>query len=180
MTVALRDVELIANTLKKLSFVPGKYNEKKLETAIATFQARRSAHASTINILAIALYRVFCKPANDAAGTRGRLRDACIAYLGLGGACSAGPVGLLSGLTPEPYVLVMHFFAVAAHAMKTALLPFPSPTRLREGYDLLHIACIIIMPLVTAEKVTALSNPFVAGALDLLFPWKNVDPSALS
>jgi hypothetical protein len=110
-------------------------------------------------------------------------------------------------------VLVTHFFAVALFAVSRALLPLPTPTRLRQGYDvsqaetaiqpargttrashytaltklfpassqmrrrapsaqLMHVACIIIMPLLAAEKVTFLSWGVVGSFVNLLFPWK--------
>jgi squalene monooxygenase len=86
-----------------------------------------------------------------------RLRAACIEYLSMGGAFAAGPVGLLSGLTPASWVLVTHFFCVALFAVGKAVLPLPTPARLRKGYDLMHVACIIIMPLLAAERATFLS-----------------------
>ena len=139
--------------------------------AVATVQASRARHASTINILANALHQVFTKPQAD-DGTRARLRAACIADLSLGGANAAGPIGLLSGLTPKPVILVTHFFCVALHALTTALLPFPTPARLRQGYDLLHVACMIIMPLLAAERVTLLASPPLLAAVDAVFPWR--------
>lgn len=176
MTVALRDVESLWRSVRDLDLQH--CSDAALDDALARFQAARGLHAATINILAVALYRVFSRPASD-DGTRARLRAACIDYLSLGGACTAGPVGLLSGLTPKPEVLIAHFFAVAFYAMRRALLPFPTPTKLRQGYDLLHIACIIIMPLIAAEKVPVMSWRPVQGVVDLIFPWRTADPSKL-
>lgn len=36
----------------------------------------------------------------------------------------------------------------------------------------MHVACIIIMPLLAAEKVTFLSWGVVGSFVNLLFPWK--------
>jgi squalene monooxygenase len=176
MTVALRDVEALRAALAPRA--PGLpplagVSAAELQARLAAFAARRASHASTINILANALHRVFSRPAAD-DGTRQRLRAACIEYLSLGGPFSAGPVGLLSGLTPRPTVLILHFFAVAVHAVAGALLPLPTPARLRRGYDLMHVACTIIMPLLAAEKATFLSWGAVGAAVNLLFPWKGV------
>lgn len=171
MTVALKDTEMLSIVLKGLDL--RSCSSEDLQEAINRFQTARSSHSSTINILANALYRVFSKPASD-DGTRDRLRAACVDYLSLGGSNTAGPIGLLSGLTPKPEILITHFFAVAGHAMKRALLPVPTPGRLRQGYDLLHIACIIIMPLIAQEKVTVLSSAPVLGLVNLLFPWKDM------
>jgi squalene monooxygenase len=176
MTVALKDVELLSSCLSRVSLAEPAFSEKSVEQAIARFSSKRNAHAATINILANALHRVFTTPAHD-DGRRLRLKDACVDYLGMGGMHSAGPIGLLSGLTPKPDVLVAHFFAVALHAIRRALLPFPTPLRLREGYDLLHVACIIIMPLLAGEGVTVMANGGVGTVVNALFPWRNVDPA---
>ncbi len=181
MTVALKDVELLSACLGGLDLAPpgpagpgggGGDSEAALEAAVAAFYARRGTHASTINILANALYRVFSCPPND-DGTRSSLRGACIEYLNMGGAFAAGPVGLLSGLTPAPWVLVAHFFAVALFAMRRALLPWPTPARLRQGYALMRVACIIIMPLLEAERATPLSWPPVLALVNAVFDWRD-------
>ncbi|RYY32916.1 hypothetical protein EON62_04805, partial [archaeon] len=138
--------------------LPAACSWEDIRAAVDRFQEARASHAATINVLANALRAVFSRPASDDSGTRSRLRAACIDYLSCGGACTAGPVGLLSGLTPKPAVLVSHFFAVAVHAMKLALLPFPTPKSLMQGYDLMRVACVIIMPLLESEKATFLSS----------------------
>ena len=56
---------------------------------------------------------------------------------------------------------------------------FAAPLSLTQGYDLLRVACIIIMPLLAAEKVAFMSHPAVLGLTNALFPWKGVDPSTL-
>jgi squalene monooxygenase len=171
MTVAFKDCELLANTIKRMDFeTRGAVSEQRLMNAITGFYERRKRHSSTINILANALHRVFTRPAGD-DGRRDRLRAACVEYLSMGGAFAAGPVGLLSGLTPAPWVLVAHFFAVAMHASKRALLP-PTPTRVRQAYDLMHVACCIIMPLLEAEKATFLAWRPVQWFVNLTFPWR--------
>ncbi len=172
MTVAFKDVEMLSNALRGVgcshSWTPAR--ERKLNAAIAAFSANRHRHASTINVLANALHRVFTKPVSD-DGTRERLRRACIEYLNMGGAFAAGPVGLLSGLTPKPWVLVAHFFAVASYAIKKALFP-PTFTRMRQAYDLMHVACTIIMPLLASERTTFLSLAPVQWIVNLFFPFR--------
>lgn len=79
MTVALKDVELLSNQLSDLVLTSEQAaatsessvsSEAELEAAIQTFYARRHLHASTINILANALYRVFSRLVPDCAGCR--------------------------------------------------------------------------------------------------------------
>lgn len=174
MTVALKDTEMLANALRGLDMQSVSWS--RLESNIAAMQAKRQQHAATINVLACALHRVFTKPVSD-DGTRARLRAACIEYMSMGGPCTAGPVGLLSGLVPKPGVLVAHFFAVASHAMRRALFPCPTPTKLRHSFDLLKVACIIIMPMLESEKVTFLSSPLILGVTNALFKWRGADLS---
>ncbi len=47
-------------------------------------------------------------------------------------------------------VLVGHFFNVALHGVKHALAGLPTPQRFRRAYDLLHVACCIIMPMIVS------------------------------
>jgi hypothetical protein len=79
--------------------------------AAAFAGARRDC---TLNVLANALHAVFTTP--EGGGPRDELRAACLAYLAKGGACAAGPVGLLAGLSPSLLVLLLHFFGVACGA----------------------------------------------------------------
>jgi squalene monooxygenase len=171
MTVALRDAETLRNVLRDLDLQKASWNE--VEARVAEFRSVRTLHASTINILSIALYRVFSCPPTD-NGTRARLRDACIDYLALGGPFAAGPIGLLSGLSPRPSILIMHFFAVAVHAIVHTLFPFPTLQRMRRGYDLLHIACVILMPLLVSERVEGWSSTPVLSLVNFFFPWKDI------
>ena len=157
---------------------PAEASNEEIAAALLPFSQLRAGHASTINVLANALHRVFTRPPTD-DGSRARLRAACIDYLSLGGACTAGPVGLLSGLTPKPGVLVLHFFSVALHATRRAVFPFPTPASLRAGYDLIRIACVIIMPLLVAERVPFMSSAPVCAVTNAVFPWKAVDPATL-
>lgn len=66
MTVALKDTEMLWRALRGRDLQTA--NASDLAAAIAAFQTQRGNHASTINILANALYRVFTRPASDATG----------------------------------------------------------------------------------------------------------------
>lgn len=148
MTVALRDVELLATCVRE---VPGS-DARALAAAGAAYHARRKP--PTINILANALHAVFTSPGEvaGAVGPRSALRAACIAYLARGGACAAGPIGLLAGLSPSPAVLLLHFFSVALFATAhAALTPRPSLSGLARGLAALWVATGIIFPILFAE-----------------------------
>lgn len=174
MTVALKDVEMLSNCLDHLHGPA--CPPKALDAAADIFYSTRGTHSATINILANALHRVFSVPAAESSpdSSRARLRAACVAYMSMGGLFAAGPIGLLSGLTPKPGVLVSHFFAVAAHAMRMAVCPVPTPGKLLRAYDLLRVACVIILPLLEAEKATFMSSKPVLGFANALFPWRDV------
>jgi len=167
MTVALRDVELIASLLRGVDLSDYSLLQRKMKI----FKEQRKSYAATINILADALHAVFSTPGNNPA--RVAVREACYEYLSMGGMYAAGPVGLLSGLTPRPSVLVVHFFMVAFYGVKNLLLPFPTPARLYRTYNLLHVSCKIIMPLLLAQGSTALASYPIRKLINLVFPWEN-------
>lgn len=105
--------------------------------------------------------------------SRVNLQAACFDYLSLGGCYAAGPVGLLSGLTPVPWVLTTHFFMVAAHGAKTHLWPLPTPAGCLRMYRLLHVATKIIMPLLQEEGSTVLAWWPVRKLVQLVLPWEH-------
>ncbi|KAJ0840853.1 putative squalene monooxygenase [Helianthus annuus] len=153
MTVALSDVVVLRDHLKTLrDFTDTNLLTKYLES----FYTLRKPVASTINTLAGALYKVFCASPDQAMK---EMRDACFDYLSLGGACSSGPVGLLSGLNPSPVWLVLHFFAVAVYGFGRLLLPLPTPKRLWIAVRLILGAAGIIFPIIKAEGVRQMFFP---------------------
>jgi squalene monooxygenase len=182
MTVALKDVALFTKLLVNIDCA----SFSEVETAVRIFHKKRAGHAATINVLANALYAVFTTPVaaadtdstitTSAVTARSHLQDSCFEYLSLGGAYAAGPVGLLSGLTPSPGVLAMHFFMVALHGVRKHLFPlgFLNPMNWLIVYRLLLVACGIIMPLLEAERSTCLSWLPVRKLVQLLFPWEHM------
>lgn len=176
MTVCIRDGELLAKYLADINL--GDYNSNKqssmdnlyslLSQRYDLFLSNRIEYAGTINVLACALHGVFSTPNGDK--TRYLLRQACFDYLALGGVYSAGPIGLLSGLTPKPLVLTTHFFLVALYGAKNILQQDISIASFQRIHMILRVACTIIMPLLKAEKTTILSNSVIQSIAKILFP----------
>eukprot|EP01133_Synstelium_polycarpum_P013828 gene13828-16305_t len=142
MTVALSDVNILSRLLAKANL----NDAAEMHQHLTTFHTQRKPLASTMNVLAGALYKVF-------SADNEHLRKACLGYLSLGGEFSAGPVSLLSGLRPKPHILAMHFFAVAFYGVIKTLFPFPTPHRLYTSYKILCAASDIVVPLLRNERV---------------------------
>ena len=92
--------------------------------------------ASTINILANTLHKVFSASSDPAMD---EMLQACFDYLRLGGVFSNGLSALISGLYPRPLSLAFHFFAMAIFGVGRLLLPFPSPKRIWSGAKLIWV-----------------------------------------
>ncbi len=172
MTVALKDVALLSSLLSKYKEIGSDLHA--IDNAVKKFYKQRKPYAACINVLATALYGVFSTPEGEDGDTRADLQGACLEYLSSGGAFTAGPVGLLSGLTPRPQVLIIHFFMVALNGIRSKFLPFGwlSPRKLIEMHRIMHTACIIIMPLLAVEQATLLSMWPVRKLVHLLFPFE--------
>lgn len=110
MTVALNDAESIRKLLRD---VPDLSDRKLVDENMATFYKERKPLSSTINILANALYSVFCVPRDPIMK---EMRSACYDYLSKAGRMSEDPICMLGGLKPYPYLLIIHFAAVAVYA----------------------------------------------------------------
>ncbi len=172
MTVALKDVVLLSSLLSQFREIGSDLHA--IDNAVKKFYKQRKPYAASINVLATALYGVFSTPEGEDEDTRADLRGACLEYLASGGALTAGPVGLLSGLTPSPQVLIIHFFMVALNGVRSKLLPFGwlSPRKLIMMHRIMHVACIIIMPLLIVEQATPLSMWPVRKLVHLFFPFE--------
>ncbi len=172
MTVALKDVVLLSSLLSQFKEMGS--DLLAMDRAVKNFYTQRKPYAASINVLATALYGVFSTPEGDGEKTRSDLQGACLEYLSSGGVFTSGPVGLLSGLTPSPLVLIIHFFTVALNGVRSKLLPFGwlSPKKLLEMHRIMHAACIIIMPLLAVEQTTLLSAWPVRKIVNLFFPYE--------
>ncbi len=173
MTVALKDVVLLSSLLSQYREIGSDLHA--IDKAVKKFYKQRKPYAACINVLATALYGIFSTPEGEDEATRADLQGACLEYLSRGGVFSAGPIGLLSGLTPRPQVFVIHFFMVVLNAVRSHLFPFGwlVPSKLIEMYRIMHVACIISMPLLVVEQATALGTWPVRKFVNLLFPFEN-------
>ncbi|MEM1008773.1 MAG: FAD-dependent monooxygenase, partial [Myxococcota bacterium] len=105
MTVALNDVNHLVSLLQHVDL----HDTQTLDRCIQQFYRKRERLAVTLDMLAGALYEIFC--AEDTA--HALMRDAVLRYWQLGGIAISGPMSLLSGMRPNPLMLLAHFFAVA-------------------------------------------------------------------
>ncbi|KAI9282694.1 squalene epoxidase-domain-containing protein [Sporodiniella umbellata] len=150
MTVAFNDVVLLQRLLNP-DTLPSFTNFELITAQMSTFHWQRKKYCTAINVLAMALYRIFS--ADESEDLTVLLRG-CFAYFQLGGECIDGPVGLLSGLTQQPTVLVYHFFSVAFYSIYLQAK--------RNGWSgahhsfimiftVLHTACVTILPYLWSE-----------------------------
>jgi squalene monooxygenase len=147
MTVALSDVALIRELLRT---VPNFGDLPAVDLALKTFYKRRKSLSSTINILANALYSVFCATEDPALVD---MRAACFVYLSSGGRMSYDPMGMLGGVKPSPALLIFHFFCVAFFGCGRALLPCPTPSRMVKAWAIFRASFNIVKPLIDSEHI---------------------------
>ncbi|XP_036739067.2 squalene monooxygenase [Manis pentadactyla] len=148
MTVVFKDIKLWRNML---TGIPDLYDDAAVFQAKKSFYwTRKMSHSFVVNILAQALYELFSAPDDSLH----QLRKACFLYFKLGGECVTGPVGLLSVLSPNPLVLIGHFFAVAVYATYFCFKSEPWITKPRAIFSsgiVLYKACSVILPLIYSE-----------------------------
>lgn len=148
MTVVFKDIKLWR---KLLMGIPDLYDDAAILQAQKSFYwARKTSHSFVVNVLAQALYELLS--ASD--DSLSQLRKACFFYFKLGGKCVAGPVGLLSVLSPNPLVLIGHFFAVAFYSIYFCFKSEPWMTKPRAIFRsgaVLYRACYVIFPLIYSE-----------------------------
>ncbi|CEM34413.1 unnamed protein product [Vitrella brassicaformis CCMP3155] len=178
MTVCLKDMDLLCQLLSHADL----NDPQQLLRIQKNFYALRREHASTLNVLANALHAVFTTPEGPKKAVRRKLQAACFDYLDKGGACTAGPIGLLAGLTPKPEILAVHFTLVVFYAVKEALVQgigrplklINIPSTLSHTYQLLHEGARILMPLVVREGATFLAWWPVRKLVQVVFPWEDM------
>jgi squalene monooxygenase len=141
MTVAFTDCLSFASAIDSVTDLN---NSKQIDSIIANHYQVRKQSVRVINILADALYSVFCLRFDD-------LRRACFAYLSYP-VLYAGPVRLLSGISSSQPALIIHFFSVAFFGMLYTLFPFPTPMAVIAAIQMLRHALQIILPLIVKEN----------------------------
>lgn len=151
MTVALSDIQIIRELLRE---VPDLSDVDVVREKLAVFYELRKPMSTTINILANALYTLFCAK-NDPALRE--MRVACLDYLSTGGRMTNDPIAMLGGLKPQRYLLVVHFFAVALYGCGRALMPYPTPSRVGRAWSIFRASFNIMKPLIDAEHLWPLS-----------------------
>ncbi|KAK0521234.1 Squalene epoxidase [Tilletia horrida] len=156
--------------------------DSDIRPALRTWHWQRKGLAGVINVLAQALYSLFGADDDDLF----ILREGCFAYFRLGGECVNGPVRLLSGLAPQPMLLVFHFFSVAIlacrllfttdlamrrkrniEAAKSGTTPSTAPPGVLDYpwllYRTIHVlwtACIVLFPVIFSELKQNVPDPF--------------------
>ncbi|KAM6455338.1 squalene monooxygenase [Liasis olivaceus] len=148
MTVALNDIKIWRCLLQT---IPDLYEDSALLQAKKTFYwTRKKSHSFVVNVLAQALYELFS--ATD--DSLHKLKRACFLYFKLGGKCVSGPVGLVSILSPKPFVLIGHFFAVALYATYFCFKSeswITKPRAIFSSLAVMYRACSVIFPLIYSE-----------------------------
>ncbi|KAI2654962.1 squalene monooxygenase [Labeo rohita] len=148
MSVVLNDVRIWRDLLKN---IPDLYDNTAVLQAKKKFHwERKSSHSFVVNVLAQALYELFAATDNSLH----QLRRACFHYFKLGGECINGPIGLLSVLSPKPFTLIGHFFAVALYAIYFSFKSeswLTLPRALVNSIAILYRACAVMFPLIYSE-----------------------------
>ncbi|KAF1808618.1 squalene epoxidase [Eremomyces bilateralis CBS 781.70] len=149
MTVAFNDVVVLRDLLAPEK-LPNFEDTKAVLKALKSWHWRRKNLTVVINILAQALYSLF---AADDADLKA-LQLGCFAYFQLGGMFVDGPVSLLAGIIHNPFVLFMHFFAVALYSMwiyATKWNILLMPVALAMSGTIFLKACVVIFPYIFSE-----------------------------
>ncbi|EEB05361.1 squalene monooxygenase Erg1 [Schizosaccharomyces japonicus yFS275] len=149
MTVCFHDAYLLSRFIAP-SVVPDLTDYDNLLNQMQKFHWKRKGYSFVINVLSIALYKLFY-PRNRYMKA---LEVGCIDYFKRGGSCVSGPVSLLGGLDHSPSHLIMHFYAVAMYSMFRYIAEAPvflMPVRVIESIFIFAQATFVIMPYIISE-----------------------------
>ncbi|PGH18298.1 hypothetical protein AJ79_00637 [Helicocarpus griseus UAMH5409] len=147
MTVAFSDVVVLRDLLSPEK-VPDFSNKKQVLKQMSRFHWERKGLTTVINILAQALYSLFA--ADDPYLKV--LQLGCFRYFQLG--LVDGPIGLLAGVIPYPWVLLRHFYSVAFLSIWEFICSQPLymfPITFFRCFLVFWTACRVIFPFIFAE-----------------------------
>lgn len=149
MTVGLNDAALFARLFHPHN-VPDLLDHQEVSRALGKFHSQRKGLDAVINTLSIALYTLF------AADSRPLqiLQQGCFKYFQLGGLCVSEPIGLLSGMLPQPMLLFRHFFTVAFYAIYWNFVDrglVGAPLALYEALATIVTAVMVFLPYLWKE-----------------------------
>jgi len=169
MTVAFNDAVILSSMLApggSLGLSAGREGLQdwdKVAEGLREWFWERKKLAGVVNVLSMALYDLFGGADHSEFGV---LQAGCFAYLGLGGSYVAGPVGLLSAITPKPLLLFYHFFAVAfysiyllfkrgppSHGEEKSVAPgvLDYPSLMLLSVRTFWTACVVLLPVIWTE-----------------------------
>ncbi|KAJ2236980.1 Squalene epoxidase [Coemansia sp. RSA 485] len=145
MTIGLWDIVHLTDLLR----TPKSINQIK-----AQWYWQRRPRAIVVNTLSVALHALFAAETKEL----GLLREACFAYLARGSHYTMHPSGFLSGLFPNPLMLVYHFFSVALLAVRLRVMDQSTaynggslPVRVFSAFYTLFVAASVILPFLWKE-----------------------------
>ncbi|KAJ2801339.1 Squalene epoxidase [Coemansia guatemalensis] len=155
MTIGLWDVVILTDLLASTASTAALSEDPRtLRRIKAQWHWRRRPRALVVNVLSVALHALFAADSQEL----GLLREACFDYLARGSHFTMEPSGFLSGLLPNPMLLLFHFFSVAFLAIRlrisgrsTAYTGGSLPVRIYTAFYTLYIAASVILPVMWSE-----------------------------
>ncbi|WVW84432.1 hypothetical protein I302_106466 [Kwoniella bestiolae CBS 10118] len=172
MTVAFNDAIILTKYLRPSEHSPagrdGLEDWNTVSEGLREWFWERKKLSGVVNVLSMALYSLFGGADEPELEV---LREGCVKYLGMGGERVAGPVGLLSALTPAPFMLFYHFFSVAFYSIFLLLIKGPPNSSLRGTKGVINpllvlltlplnliysikvfwTACVVLLPVIYTE-----------------------------
>lgn len=150
MTVGLSDVLTLRGIM---SGIDDLQDQGLVQDRLQELYSQRTKYACTLNSLAQALYGVF----STHEPVMAHMREACFGYFKMGGMAVSGPISMLSCIRTSPFLLIVHFVAVALYSVVLKLLPIPWPSSIALFARIMVAATYLLVPLLWYEHLL----PFV-------------------